>query len=195
MSSETRGDGALRQRGIQRPADPRVWGSVVGAIGGSVFVLANSALLPTPWPLVALAAWVLALPYYVLAVFVLPRWFAAPRPPRRGAGLIYVLAVGAMLALIQLGRLALGPDRAQVLPAVIVLCVGLHLLPFAGAFNMALFTRLGLVMTALGVLGVLFSLWLNALVAPAIAVVTGFVMLVMIATDAVRTQPGGASVR
>ncbi len=46
-------EGVTVTRGIQRMWDARVWGTLVGAIGATVFVLVNRTDLETPWPTVA----------------------------------------------------------------------------------------------------------------------------------------------
>lgn len=169
--------------------DPRVWGSIVGAVGGSVFVHANRGGLSGSWPLIALLAWAVAVTVYVVAVFVMRRHFPRPEPVQRSAGLVYLASCLGMFALIAIGGRALAAAEAeQALPAVIVIAVGLHFLPFARSFNAALFWRLGLTMTVLGLIGLILGLAWTPVAAMAIAVLTGLVMLIAIAHDAYLTR-------
>lgn len=164
-----------------------MWGSIVGAVGATVFVWANRGALSAPWSGLAVAAWAVGLAAYVVTVFVLPRRFPAPPPVRRSAGLVYLASVGGMLVLINLGRLVLERSAHEDLqPALIVLAVGAHFLPFAAAFHTPMFRRLGAVMVALGVLGLLLGLWWTSTAAPSVAVVAGLVMLALISSDALH---------
>ena len=81
-------------------------------------------------------------------------------------------------------------DRPGLRPAVIVVAVGLHFLPFAAAFHTPMFTRLGTLMALIGAIGVGLGWLLDPRWAAAAAVLTGVVMLVVIATDAAaRVRP------
>ena len=71
----TTGGGATVARGIQRVWDPRVWGTVVGAVGATVFVLSNRNNLEGPWPTVALLAWTAGLASNAWSVFGARRYF------------------------------------------------------------------------------------------------------------------------
>ncbi|MFX0539962.1 hypothetical protein ACQBAT_14870 [Ornithinimicrobium sp. Y1847] len=171
---------------VQQYAHPYRIGSLVGAIGATVFVLANRNALPDPWPLVALASWGLVLALYVYRVWLSPAE-ALPRvrPPRPRAGLIYVASVAAMILGIQVGRSFLPEaDRDALMPAVIVICVGLHLVPFAQAFRAPVFALLGWAMTAIGVMGLTAGLATWTGWACVAAVVTGIVMLAVMAEAA-----------
>lgn len=179
-------------RGIQRVWDPRVWGTVVGAVGATVFVLENRVELPAPWPTLALLAWGLALAAYLWQVFVVRRDFGPMEPVGRGAGLVYLASVVGMLVLIRLGTAFVDAgDKPGLQPAVIVVAVGLHFLPFAAAFHTPMFTRLGATMAVIGALGLGLGWLVDPRWAPAAAVLVGVVMLVMIAADAAaRVRPG-----
>ncbi len=178
-------------RGLSRMADPRCWGPVIGAVGATVFVHANRGQLTDTASTGALALWTGALAAFVWAVFLFPRRFPPPGPLPRSAGWVYLASVIGMIALIQAGRFVLqAGDRDELAPAVIVLAVGLHFLPFARAFRAPVFARLGVVMAALGGTGLVLGLAWTATAAPAAAVVTGLVMLVVMADDALRARPG-----
>ncbi|MEO5609249.1 MAG: hypothetical protein ABIQ61_14650 [Ornithinibacter sp.] len=178
-------------RGIQRVWDPRVWGTIIGAVGASVFVMANRVDLPGALPLVALLTWAVAFAAYVWCVFVARRAFGPVPPVGRPSGLVYVASVLGMLLLIRLGTAVVdAADRPGLRPAVIVVAVGLHFLPFAAAFHTPMFTRLGTLMALIGAIGLGLGWLLDPRWAAAAAVLTGVVMLVMIAADAAaRVRP------
>jgi hypothetical protein len=172
-------------RGVHRVWDPRVWGTIIGAAGATAFVLANRGALTSPWPTVATLTWVVVFLAYVWFVFGAPRVFGEMAPLGWRAGITYLGSVVGMLVLIRLGTLLLDDASSVGLrPALIVVAVGLHFLPFAKAFHTPMFVTLGSLMTVLGATGlVLGRLW-DERAAAASAVVTGIVMLVVIAGDA-----------
>lgn len=160
---------------------PYILGSLIGAIGGTVFVLANRGQLPGPWPLLALIVWVLALAGYVWQVLLLPaRLLPEAKRPRSRAGLIYLAAVVGMIVAIQVARAVLvGADREGLMPAAIVVAVGLHFVPFASAFRAPIFLQLGLLLSAIGTIGLVWGLTGDSAVpAAGAAVLAGLTMLV-----------------
>lgn len=170
--------GHERVPGILAPMHPNVLGSIIGMAGGSSFVLANRGQLEGAWPSVALVAWVIALVAAIWIVLLRPRVLPAAAPPRRGAGAVYGCAVLAMIAGIALGRLALDAlGHPELQPALVVLAVGLHFLPFTRAFGAPVFARIGLSMAALGVLGLVWGWFAGAGAVAACAVVAGLVLL------------------
>jgi hypothetical protein len=174
-----------RTRGILRIGDPRVWGTIIGAIGATVFVMANRGALVEPWPAVAVTAWALSLAAYLAFVFMVPRHFGPAEPVRARAGFVYLGSVAGMLAVIALGTLALtSAGRVDLRPALIVVAVGAHFLPFATAFHTPLFIRLGAIMVAAGAVGLLLGWFWDGRAASIAAVVSGISMLIVIAGDA-----------
>ena len=122
---------------------------------------------------------------YVLFVFAWPRVFVEMDAVGPRAGVVYLGSVVAMLVLIRLGSALLPDARVDDLrPALIVVAVGAHFLPFARAFHTPMFTVLGSIMVALGTAGLGLGWWWDERAAAASAVVTGVVMLAVIATDA-----------
>ncbi|YAL83273.1 hypothetical protein ACMYYO_00255 [Dermacoccaceae bacterium W4C1] len=174
-------------RGIAQPMHPNVIGSIVGSIGASTFVLANAAGLPDPWGGAAVVTWVLAVAVAAWAVFVRPRVLVDPGPPKAHAGQVYSLCLLGMVAGMALGRLALQAlDHPELQPAVVVLCVGLHFIPFAAAFNAPVFRSLGWSMVVLAGIGLAWGWFSGALAAATAAVLAGLVMLGWIAWTALR---------
>ena len=164
-----------------------MWGTIVGAVGATVFVMASRSQLPGPWPLVALLAWAVGVVAYVLFVYALPRTFPGIRMVGPEEGLVYLASVAGMLLLIRLGSLVLdGAAKAELRPALIVVAVGLHFLPFAAAFHTPMFRTLGVIMALLGSVGLLLGWTWDGRA----AVASGVVMLAIIAADAGRaTRP------
>ncbi|MDO5711551.1 MAG: hypothetical protein Q4P32_07425 [Micrococcales bacterium] len=181
---------STRTRGVQRIWDPRVWGTIIGAIGATVFVMVSRGVLPGPWPLVAVAVWALALLAYVAFVFVVPRTFGEIHMVGAKGGFVYLGSVAGMLALIRLGTMVLdNAGKTELRPALIVVAVGLHFLPFAAAFHTPMFRLLGAIMAVLGSLGLALGWGWDARAAAAMAVASGIVMLAVIAGDAARGTP------
>lgn len=173
-----------RRRGVHALGHPYVEGTVIGGIGASVFVLSNRDLLTPPWPVVALAAYVVALGWYLWAVFVHPRVLPTPAV-RRGALLIYLASVIGMIALIAAGRAALESlGRSELAPAMIAALVGLHFVPFGYGFGARVFTLLGWSIAALGAIDVLAGWFVGGWAAAAGAVLSGLWMLTLIGVDA-----------
>ena len=174
-------------RGVHRLWDPRVWGTIIGATGATVFVLTNRGALAAPWPTVATVAWAVALLPYLWFVFGAPRAFDQVVSVGARTGITYVGSVVGMLVLIRLGTVLLHDANIVGLrPALIVVAVGLHFLPFAKAFKTPMFLLLGTLMAALGPAGLVLGWAWHEWTAAASAVVTGLVMLLVIAGDARR---------
>ncbi|MBG0740631.1 hypothetical protein IV500_14720 [Paeniglutamicibacter antarcticus] len=186
----------IRTRGIQRAWDPRVWGTLIGAAGATVFVMAYRGALMAPWPVVAVVVWAVALLAYIVLVFVTPRVFTKASRVGAGSGFIYLGSVAGMLLLIRLGTIVLdNADKAELRAAVIVVAVGLHFIPFAVAFHTPMFTPLGVIMAILGAVGLTVGWLWHTRAAAAMAVISGIVMLAIIAADAVRTVPQPSSTK
>lgn len=180
-------EGWSSARGIERLGDPRVSGSVIGAVGGSVFVLANRGALSRPWPVVVLAVWAIALALYLWSAFFAVRLFPPLPGPRRGAGLVYVAGVLGMLGLMVVGsQLLRVQGRVELQAAVVVLAVGLHFLPFSWAFRAPVFALLGSLLAGLGVAGLVLG-WAWDPTAPSVvAVLAGLGMLAVLVAYAVQ---------
>lgn len=180
---------STRVRGLHRLWDPRVWGTTVGATGATVFVMENRGELANPWPTVAALTWAGAFIAYAWFVFARPRVFGEIGPVGPRAGITYLGSVVGMLVLIRVGTALLDDaGRDGLRPALIVIAVGLHFLPFAAAFHTPMFTVLGSLMAVLGAAGLgLGWVWDDRAAATA-AVMTAVVMLVVIAADAGRSH-------
>lgn len=158
-------------------------GAVVGAVGGLVFVLVNAGGLPGAVPVRA-AAVVVALAVLALALLRPP-----PAPPEPGprAWRTYQLSVLAMVVAIPAGAAVLGgAGRDDLVLPWVVLVVGLHFLPFAGAFGTPLFRALGLTMAVVATAGAVCVRAGVQDAAPWTGVVAGGVLLTAAAVPLMR---------
>ncbi len=162
-------------------ADPRRWGSVIGLIGGLVFIGSYSLALGTP---ISITAWVMGLGLVVLALFthyVRPVALGPFTPPRPAALAGYGACVIAELALMNIGsRALLAVDHGDLRPALIAAVVGLHFIPFAWAFGEPMFYWLGVLVAALGAIGLLVGFAGVGHASDAAAVTAGLTMQVII---------------
>lgn len=164
-------------------ARPQVIGSFIGATGGSVFILAHRGALAAPWSTLALVTWAVLLVGLVFTLATRAGRLPAPPRPDRRAGLVYLASCAGMLAVIAIGtRVLAASGHADAAPALVAAAVGLHLVPFAHAFDAPAFTRTGLVLSSIGIAGVALS-WVLPVAAPAAAVLAGAVMLALLTID------------
>lgn len=172
-------------RGISHPGHPALIGAVIGAVGGTVFVAANAPALPAPWMTLAWIAGGAALAVWCWAVLLARRALPDLPRPGRSAGWIYLAGIAGMLVIMFVGsRVLAAVDRVSVQPAVIVLAVGVHFLPYARAFGAPVFARLGAALAVVGSLGLAAGLAIAPVAASAAAVIAGLVLLLGISLDA-----------
>ncbi|PPF56483.1 hypothetical protein C5B94_03430 [Clavibacter michiganensis] len=154
-----------------RFVDPRRIGALAGLVGAATFVFSYAGGLDDA---AAVAVKVLVVVIVVATLgmlFVRPRGLGPFVPPSRVAIGVYLLCVVGELALIRVGTDALvDAGRDELRPALIVLVVGLHFLPFAWAFHERMFTWLGAMLVALGAVGLLTA------AAELVAVIAGLAM-------------------
>lgn len=155
-------------------------GSIIGAIGGLLFVLLNAAAVPLTaiW-------WVLGVAAFAGAI-----WFAVlhgpttvQQPPARAALRTYGFAVlGMVIAIVAGARVLNLLDRPNAVVPWVVLVVGAHFLPFAGAFDVAIFRLLAFSLILVAVVGGVATLMHDsATTAGWTGVVAGFVLLLFAA--------------
>lgn len=150
-------------------------GSVIGAVAGLVFVLANSGDLPaaTAWRVAGVLA-------FVLVIVLLWRGPVAepPRPSRTALRTYGLCVLGEVLA-IPVGALVIraldGP--AELVVVWVVFVVGVHFLPFARAFGLPVFDLLAWTLIVLAVAGGVLTLAVDTVAGPWTAVLAGFVLL------------------
>lgn len=152
----------------------RALGSVVGAVGGLVFVLVNAGALPGAPVLRVLAAVLFA----VVLLLALRVRDPGP-PPSRQALRVYGFCVLAEVLAIPAGAAVLRAlDRPELVPVWVVLVLGVHFVPFARAFAAPVFAVLGWALVGVAVVGALVTLATgDGDAAPATASVAGFVLL------------------
>ena len=152
-------------------------GSMIGAIGGLVFVLVNAGPLGTP---VSLVLRVLG-----GVVFVATIWWAVIRslgvdtgPPARAALRVYAISVIAELVAIVLGAQILVRvlHRPELTLVWVVFVVGVHFIPFSRAFSLSRFAVLGAALIATALIGGLITVLVTPLGSPWTGVVAGFVL-------------------
>ena len=161
--------------------DPRRWGSLVGLVGGLVFIASYSSVLGSA---VSAAAWAVGLVLVLAALSAHYVWPVALGPmarPSRFALATYLACVAGELALISLGSRALtAAGDGELRPALIAAVVGLHFIPFAWAFHERMFLWLGSLVCVLGASGLLAGAMGVAQAAEAAAVLAGLVMMIVI---------------
>ena len=161
--------------------DPRRWGSLIGLIGGAMFIGSYSSVLGAA---ISAFAWVAGLVLVLAALSAHYVWPVSLGPMVRPSPLAlatFGACVAAELALINLGSRALiAAGDGDLRPALIATVVGLHFIPFAWAFGERMFFWLGGLVSVLGVAGLGAGAMGVAQAAEAAAVVAGLVMLVMI---------------
>jgi hypothetical protein len=130
----------------------RPLGSLVGAVGGLVFVLVNAGAVPasTLWRAAAVLAAV------AVVWFVVVRGPAVERvEPSRTALRTYGFCVVAMLVALPVGARVLTDvlDEPDAVLPWVVLVVGLHFLPFASAFGLPVLRWLAAALVAVATAG------------------------------------------
>jgi hypothetical protein len=154
--------------------DGRKLGSLIGAIGGLVFVLANSGELAAGTALKAVAVVL-----FVVTLVAIARGSAPPPPPPTPDAIrtYWLCVTGEVLAIPGGAAVLRGLDHEELVPIWVVLVVGVHFVPFARAFATPLFAWLGLLLIATSIAGGAVSLagWDDA--APWTAVAGGFMLL------------------
>ncbi|MDQ2850220.1 MAG: hypothetical protein M3Y49_05705 [Actinomycetota bacterium] len=165
--------------------DPRRWGALIGVAGGLVFIFSYAPQLGT---VVRVGAGVVGIGLTLAILFdhyVRPTSLGAFQEPRPAAVVVYVCCVAGELTVIALGsRLLPGAGHGDLRPALIAGVVGLHFLPFAWAFGERMFYSLGLALLVLGGLGLIVGYGGITHAADAAAVLSGLVMLVLLALHA-----------
>lgn len=166
-------------------------GSMIGAIGGLVFVLVNAGPLGTALSLVLRVLGGL--------VFVATVWFAVIRsrtvdsgPPPRSAMREYAISVVAELVAIVVGAQILVRvlHRPELSLVWVVFVVGVHFIPFSRAFGLARFAVLGVALMVMALIGGLITVLVTPLGSPWTGVVAGLVLLgFAIGAAALRPAP------
>ncbi|MCW3820765.1 hypothetical protein ONA91_40705 [Micromonospora sp. DR5-3] len=142
----------------KRPAGI-VAGSMVAITFGTVFVLVNSAALPTPWPVVVRVVGLVVAALLIVGLVLVVR--AAPPATRAPASgymdrrywLIVALEAGALFGGLAVINGVL--HRSAVSVAWVALVVGVHFFGLAWIWRMPLYHWLGAAMSVLGLAGFL----------------------------------------
>ena len=173
-------------RGLNHPLHPTVVGSVIGSIGASAFVLVNKPIFDFWTEFAITAIWLIMLGVTIWTVFFIEREMPLITEPTHKQAIVYGVSVLLMFAGIAVGSAILrAHSHEEVVPALVVLMVGLHFIPFAESFKAHVFFNLGVVMAILGVLGLVLGVVFSPVWAPSIAVGAGLYMLFVIGTEPV----------
>lgn len=167
----------------RRCSAPSRWGSLIGLIGGLVFIST-----PVLGVAVATVAWAAGLALVLAALFAhyaRPVSLGPPPRPRPVVVGTHGACVVGEIALIGLGSRALTAEgRGDLRPALIATVVGLHFIPFAWAFGERMFDWLGDLLVVLGAAGLVAGGMGVEHAAETLAVLAGLAMLVIMALDA-----------
>lgn len=152
-------------------------GSIVGAIGGVVFVAVNAAGVPATF------VWIVAAAVLFLAIM----WFVVLRgpevhqdPPSRSALRTYGISVMAMIVAIPAGSALISNvlEKPNAVLVWVVFVIGAHFLPFATAFHLPVFRWLSASLVIAAVIGAVPALANDSAVAAAwTGVAAGFLLL------------------
>ena len=163
-------------------------GSIIGGVGGLVFVLVNAGSVPGSliWRIAA------------AVVFVAIMWFVVLRgpavdgvPPNRAALRTYGVSVVAMVVAIPAGSTVINNvfDKSNAVLVWVVFVVGAHFWPFARAFGLLVFRWLSVSLVVVAIIGAVPTLATNSAAAAGwTGVVAGFVLLLFSAVGPPRTQ-------
>lgn len=167
----------------------RILGSLIGAIGGVVFVLVNAAELPAA-TLLRLAGIVAGIALLVANVLVIRRGSTSTdTPPEPSAIRTYWFCVAGEVAAIPAGAAVLRSlDHPELMRVWVVMVLGVHFLPFARAFGAPLFVWLGGALMALALVGGALSLAGTNQAELWTAVLAGFTLLGFSLGGALATQ-------
>lgn len=167
-------------------------GAMIGSIGGLVFVLINAGELSAPVSTVARVVGVLAFAAVVWFAVIRPSGAQGPaEPPSRQAIRVYGTSVTAMALGIPVGAGVINNVLHQPALTVpwVVLLVGAHFLPFAGAFKAPVFARLGWTMIGLAVAGGVLALTVTPAASPWTGVLGGLALLGFSAAGSQQARP------
>lgn len=129
-------------------------GSLVGAVGGLVFVLANAGALPGPWPLVLQVTGIVAFALVVAAVLRAPVIGGGVEPSQRQLRDYGFTVLAEVVAILAGTRILVGVlDLPTATLPWVATVVGLHFLVFARIFREPVFWWLGGAVTGCGVAG------------------------------------------
>ena len=161
--------------------DPRRWGSLIGLVGGMVFIASYSPALGQAIFIISGVAGLGRLGGALFAHYIRPVALGPASRPGAARIAVYVACVFGELVLINLGSRALEQaGHSDLRPALIAAVVGVHFIPFAWAFGERMFLWLGGLVAACGTLGLIAGGMGVVHAADAMAVIAGLVMMLHI---------------
>ncbi|MDN5762630.1 MAG: hypothetical protein L0H41_09985 [Microlunatus sp.] len=168
-------------------------GSIIGAIGGLVFVLANAGSVPGSliWRIAAAVA------FGAIIWFVVLRGPEIDQvPPSRAALRTYGISVVAMGVAIPVGATVINNvfDQPNAVVVWVVFVVGAHFWPFAHTFALPVFRWLSVSLIIVAIIGAVPTLAANSAAAAGwTGIVAGFVLLLFSAVGPRLTQRSPAA--
>ncbi|THV41275.1 hypothetical protein [Glycomyces buryatensis] len=170
-------------------------GSLIGAIGGLVFILVNAGELPGAIALTLRCIGIAGFAFVVWYTQIRTRGYqSAAEPPTSKAMRVYWICVIAEVLSIPVGAMVINNviDQPDLTVCWVVLVVGVHFLPFAKAFNAPIFTPLGWTLVGTAVIGGALTLTVAAQAAAWAAVLAGVALLVSSALGGRILRPAPA---
>lgn len=145
-----------------------LFGSMIGVVFGVVFFVANAGPFGTPGALIVRVAGI-AIGIALLIRIIQLRKRVTVTPDALGFGRGYWFVVLGEVVLLFAGVLLINRvlDHPEAAVAWVAVVVGVHFIVLARIWREALFTALGAVMTALGVIGIVLAITTDSAVAVA----------------------------
>jgi len=167
-------------------------GSLIGAVGGLVFIVVNAGGVGSPTGLVIRVVGVVAFLAVVWLSVFQPSVRTGPAGPAPGprAMRVYWICVAAEVVGFFVGAQVINRvfDRPDLVVVWVVLVVGAHFVPFAAAFNAPVFLVLGWTMIGLAVVGGVLAVVVDPVLAPWTAILAGVALLGFAATNGLRRR-------
>lgn len=165
-------------------------GSLIGAIGGVLFVLLNAGPLGRAAETVVQGLGVVAFTSVLIYAVVRTRGLSGDPPPPRSALRTYAICVVAMVVAIPLGTQLIVRvlHRPELALDWVVFVVGVHFLPFARAFRVPLFGYLAAGLIVVALVGGGVALAAGPVATAWAAVAAGFLLLGFAAAGGLRAR-------
>ena len=160
--------------------DPRRWGSLIGLVGGMVFVVSYSPVLGLVAAVIVKVAGAVGVAAVLVAHYIRPTRLGPLARPTRLSLAVYSGCVLVELALIAFGtRILIATGHSDLRQALIAAVVGLHFMPLRWAFQERMFLHLGTAVTVLGAAGLIAGAFGVRHAPDALAVASGLVMIAL----------------
>lgn len=152
----------------------------IGAVGGLAFILINAGELPSMPALVVRGVGVAAFAFVIWFAVLRRRPDEGPRDPVSPRAMrVYWISVAAEAAAIPVGAAVIASvlELPELTVCWVVLVLGVHFLPFAGAFELPIFAQMGWTLVGLALVGGALALTVTEQAAAWSAIAAGAVLL------------------